>query len=1702
MDLKSLDIQLIRATYGKNKYIDVTSIIKKTMNTSFIVNNNLFKYDPEFGVKKELIMYFADDTYILIPEKQSFTPNMLNTHKITINNTDLNESLILFKNTIPNKFFNLSINTKIDYTNYNFNDNMKFNYAKYPIEKYNFIKDFDKFMNLIKKKYNINHKLAQNTIMVLYYSEYFNSTNFLLDEYNNVNKIKTFNSYAVLELIFRALKNIKWDYLVYTEDDIIIEDVLFINNIFTIYKIKPVISNYCIFINNSNNILPNDCGNTIWITTHQKLFINNIYKVTPKYIEIIPLKYKNTAYVLTINNDKYNNFIANAQNININFIKFYGINKNDLSINHVKGHLACLFGHYMILKTYFKSENILIIEDDNNFTDNFNKRWDIIKSYLDSNPDEWDIFNGNTAYTIYPYDMIVINDEKLIKFTNNTKTNFIYYNKKIIPRFIEYFETFYYKLMNNKLNNDWVIDRFLRVFKCVTSIPFLTNEIKGSISSINGCEQKYNTFTTTSENDINKIINNLYNNTIYVILSGGFGNQLFMLFNAISLSVKYGKKLFIYYDQKYADNCKNDNIIRNPSYEYNIFKLICFHKITNTNNYTPYKEPCFKYNTIILKDNINYIIHGYYQSFNYFWENINEIKKYLYIDNILIDKIKNKYNSFNKKILAIHYRLGDYVKLNNYHPVQPIEYFKMALSYYNLDDYQIILFSDDIEMAQNKLQELKLNYIIADDIYMTDEEQFYMLCLSHVRICSNSSFSLMSCYFNEMYNFIEDAEYIFPYKWFGVKGPEYNMNDLTLNYKFYVINYDNPIKIKYDVVSMVHIKDKERYNTFLKYNKKFLQEAGQFYYVSYENFKDINSIHLSENKYPFTKKEIISYIEKYIPDYRWGWYYQQLLKLYIFRIDVIINEYVLILDSDILLLKNLLLFENNIPLLFKRNTMDKKMHKPYYEFLKLIYPNINYDINDSGICHFMLFKKDQIEMLLNEIEKKYDKPAWQALLDAVIKYIDVFGYSDSIMSEYELYYHYIKSNNIYKIKNNLEYIDAPILNFNFINTKYVFIADHDYLTRGAEWKQVNLIEEDNTILKTNKNTNESSSVCVSRLPLSKELYNDYNNYINNLFINYQQGDINNRKHISNINNKITSYLTKNDIQYELQYSKYYEKIMNDNYLKETLKYGDYDNIYIYHNKNAKLKNHIIILNKAPIDFDEIILNVNYTIICDNLPEYIYAKPTSQYNINDIEYIIYDNNTIKLPLIQIETHIKFKDFISSKILFLQICIPSFDNLPDRLKEYSTINNNIFWNIKMDKYLCEMFIKKNYHDYIYLAYALIYSTTSKTDLIRHLFLYKFGGCYFDLSVKIINDVFYDMLNYYDFITCRDENYNLLQNGILFIKNRHSIISQKMIIELLSGVINYNLNINMSQSYLYKRNPCDDPFFYGPLTLYDIYNEIKDMCNCKILTTMMENKIKLNDDLYEFESYSFTDTLDKTKILQVKYIGYNSDIRNSMKNKHYSLNYKNNLFFNSPLEYFDKIIIINLEHRKDRKTHILNEFKKLCISMDKIEFIEAIYNKMNGVMGCTMSHIKSVEYAINNNLNNVLIVEDDFCFPENINMFNINLLKFFILNIKWDGILFTISEHGPPININTNINNIYMNIWSQSAACYAINNNIFNDIIINYNKCKEINNGGHDYYWNELKNKFNWFVIKDTIGSQINSYSDIEHKNSNYTSAFLSK
>lgn len=271
---------------------------------------------------------------------------------------------------------------------------------------------------------------------------------------------------------------------------------------------------------------------------------------------------------------------------------------------------------------------------------------------------------------------------------------------------------------------------------------------------------------------------------IYTVLVGGLGNQLFMIFNLIALSKKYNFNLKVCYDKNYEKH--------HPSQKYSLFKNINFNELSDKEleKYEIYTEPEYKYNEVTLDNNKNYFIKGYFQSYKYFIDYKDEIKKYIHIDNDKINKIKNKYNPFGKKILSIHIRLRDYVKKKAFHYNVSIEYYKNALSKYNLDDYQIILFSDDIKLAKEKFKPLNLSYIIADDLFTDDEDQLLMLTLSDVKICPASSFSLMSCYLNDIFEFVENCDYIFPEIWFGHSGPDYNIFDLLIP------NHTNFIKSK------------------------------------------------------------------------------------------------------------------------------------------------------------------------------------------------------------------------------------------------------------------------------------------------------------------------------------------------------------------------------------------------------------------------------------------------------------------------------------------------------------------------------------------------------------------------------------------------------------------------------------------------------------------------------------------------------------------------------------------------------------------------------------------------------------------------------------------------------------------------------------------------------------------------------------------
>ena len=643
---------------------------------------------------------------------------------------------------------------------------------------------------------------------------------------------------------------------------------------------------------------------------------------------------------------------------------------------------------------------------------------------------------------------------------------------------------------------------------------------------------------------------------------------------------------------------------------------------------------------------------------------------------------------------------------------------------------------------------------------------------------------------------------------------------------------------------------------------------------------------------------------------------------------------------------------------------------------------------------------------------------------------------------------------------------------------------------------------------------------------------ELNNELQNLktrnsnIFNYNCNKKEDRIKINKLNNYYIKYFKNYDIKHKLSKFNFHNFILNDsfvnNFLNVNTNYIHYS-IYVNPHFDLKYKNCIYIFNNDnPVLFNELIFNKHYKIFGSNF-HYKYKRKLDLKNINQIQFIIFYNhielnnelNNIFLKKLIFESRNSnsnsnsnsnihnLQNFLNNKIILLQIGIPEF-HFPDTLKKhYNSWDIPEIWNVKLNEFLCYNFVKNNFNHHINICLNMIYSVTSKTDLIRHLFLYKYGGLYMDISVKLLDTSFLKLLKTYNFISGYEKkNKKILLNGILYFKQKQNDISKLFIKEIVSGVFNENLSKNNSLSFIFNNKPSKNCFFYGPNTLYNIFKkleldvELKEKKDVLLLTCNIVKKkvVKINNKtITEFKCF-----VEKEKVtyLQVKYIGYYQDLyysnmNNYYLNDHYTINYNNKKYYYSPLEYIDKILIINLKHRTDRKKEMLKQINRLNLSIHKFEFIEAIYDKQNGALGCTKSHLKCLNYALENNLNNVCIIEDDYDFIKDIQLFNQKLLNFFIKIENWDVLLLYMSNHGPPINIQTNFNNIYENYWSQSTACYILNKSIFQEFKSNCEYIIQINNGNGpiDFYWNYLKNKYKWYFISDLNGCQRKSYSDIE-------------
>jgi len=257
-------------------------------------------------------------------------------------------------------------------------------------------------------------------------------------------------------------------------------------------------------------------------------------------------------------------------------------------------------------------------------------------------------------------------------------------------------------------------------------------------------------------------------------LMGGLGNQLFQIFTTISHAINI-KTRFVFID---VEKLGGGQTIVRPTYWDNfLIKLKPF-----TSKAFPQmllvKEDDFRYNDLNLykhkNQGQNICLYGYFQSYKYFYENFYNICKMIGLEQIkqtVIEKSGFTQETLNDTI-SLHFRLGDYKKIQHYHPIMTYEYYKKSLEFFKIREKlkkNILYFCEEEDLADvnETINKLKgnfptLNFIRASND-LSDWEQMILMSCCRDNIIANSSFSWWAAHFNmNPYKIV-----CYPATWFG-----------------------------------------------------------------------------------------------------------------------------------------------------------------------------------------------------------------------------------------------------------------------------------------------------------------------------------------------------------------------------------------------------------------------------------------------------------------------------------------------------------------------------------------------------------------------------------------------------------------------------------------------------------------------------------------------------------------------------------------------------------------------------------------------------------------------------------------------------------------------------------------------------------------------------------------------------------------------
>lgn len=206
-------------------------------------------------------------------------------------------------------------------------------------------------------------------------------------------------------------------------------------------------------------------------------------------------------------------------------------------------------------------------------------------------------------------------------------------------------------------------------------------------------------------------------------------------------------------------------------------------------------------------------------------------------------------------------------------------------------------------------------------------------------------------------------------------------------------------------------------------------------------------------------------------------------------------------------------------------------------------------------------------------------------------------------------------------------------------------------------------------------------------------------------------------------------------------------------------------------------------------------------------------------------------------------------------------------------------------------------------------------------------------------------------------------------------------------------------------------------------------------------------------------------------------------------------------SSLADISHIFFINLDHRTDRKDHVQQQLANIGL-LEKAQRFPAIKMKW-GAIGCTMSHLKILETAAANHWNHVMIIEDDITFLEPdlfVQQFNTFLLNYSTNLPDWDVVLIS-GNNIPPYE---KIDDTCIRVSAcQTTTGYLVAGHYIATLAQNIREglARLLRNPENklqyaiDRYWFPLQKRDRWFLIIPLTVVQMEGYSDIECRTTNY-------